>query len=130
DVHRCIDSTLNVVANELKYKADIVKKYAPLPNVECLPSQLNQVFMNLLFKAAQAISERGTITIATGVDGDWIWVKISDTGCGIAAEHLKRIFDPFYTTKPVGKGTGLGLSVSHNIVTRHGGRFDVETETG
>jgi signal transduction histidine kinase len=130
DLHQCIDSTLNVVWNEIKYKAEVVKDYGPLPEVECLPSQLNQVFMNLMVNAAHAIAEKGTITIATGVEGDLAWVSVADTGCGIAPENLRRIFDPFFTTKPVGKGTGLGLSVSHNIVAKHGGRLEVDSEPG
>ncbi|MEW5890634.1 MAG: ATP-binding protein [Pseudomonadota bacterium] len=130
DLHKCLDSTLNVVWNELKYKAEVVKEYGQLPEVECVPSQLNQVFMNLLVNAAQAISEFGKITIRTGAEGGWVWVAVTDTGSGIAPENLTRIFDPFFTTKPVGKGTGLGLSVSYNIVQKHGGRIEVESEPG
>jgi signal transduction histidine kinase len=130
DLHRCLDSTLNVVRNEVKYKAEVVKAYGALPEVECMPSQLNQVLMNLLVNAAHAIADKGQITISSGVEQDWVWIAVADTGCGIAPEHLKRIFDPFFTTKPVGKGTGLGLSVSYNIVAKHGGRIDVESEPG
>ncbi len=130
DLHKCIDSTLNVVWNEIKYKAEVVKEYGPMPEVECVPSQLNQVFMNLMVNAAHAIAEKGTITIATGVDGDLAWISVADTGSGIAPENLRRIFDPFFTTKPVGQGTGLGLSVSHNIVAKHGGRLEVESVLG
>lgn len=130
-LHTGIDSTLNIVNNEIKYKADVVKQYGELPDVECLPSELNQVFMNLLVNAAHAISaERGTITIRTGTQNDEAWVEISDDGCGIPAENLKRIFDPFFTTKPVGKGTGLGLSLSYGIVKKHGGRIEVASEPG
>jgi two-component system, NtrC family, sensor kinase len=130
-LHTGIDSTLNIVNNEIKYKADVVKRYGELPDVECLPSELNQVFMNLLVNAAHAISaERGTITISTGTAGDMAWVDIADNGCGIAPENLKRIFDPFFTTKPVGKGTGLGLSLSYGIVKKHGGRIEVNSEPG
>ena len=130
-LHTGIDSTLNIVNNEIKYKADVVKQYGELPDVECLPSELNQVFMNLLVNAAHAISaERGTITISTGTAGDMAWVEVADNGCGIAPENLKRIFDPFFTTKPVGKGTGLGLSLSYGIVKKHGGRIEVNSEPG
>ena len=130
-LHTGIDSTLNIVNNEIKYKADVVKRYGELPDVECLPSELNQVFMNLLVNAAHAISaERGTITISTGTASDMVWVEIADNGCGIASENLKRIFDPFFTTKPVGKGTGLGLSLSYGIVKKHGGRIEVNSEPG
>ena len=131
DLHRGLESTLNVVNNEIKYKADVVKKYGSLPRIECLASQLNQVFMNLLVNAAQSIVERGTITIRTGMEGDdWVWVEIADSGSGIAPENVKRIFDPFFTTKPVGQGTGLGLSLTYGIVKKHGGRIEVNSEVG
>ena len=131
DLHAGIDSTLNIVNNEIKYKADVVKHYGALPEVQCLPSELNQVFMNLLVNAAHAITaERGTITISTGVDGPNVWVEVADTGAGIAQENLKRIFAPFFTTKPVGKGTGLGLSLSYGIVQKHSGRMEVHSELG
>ena len=130
DLHRCLDSTLNIVGNEIKYKAELIKDYGTLPPVECIPSQLNQVLMNLLVNAADAITEQGRITVRTGCDAVEAWVEISDTGCGIGAADLKRIFDPFYTTKPIGKGTGLGLSVSYDIVHKHGGRIEVESAPG
>jgi two-component system NtrC family sensor kinase len=131
NLHNGIDSTLNIVNNEIKYKCEVVKQYGDLPEVECLPSELNQVFMNLLVNAAHAITaERGTITIRTGTEGENAWVEIQDSGCGIPRENLKRIFDPFFTTKPVGKGTGLGLSLSYGILQKHGGRIDVDSEIG
>jgi two-component system, NtrC family, sensor kinase len=127
DLHTCIDSTLNVVWNEIKFKADVVRDYGQLPPVECLPFQLNQVFLNLLVNAAHAIPERGTITIRTSCDGDHACVAITDTGTGMAPEVRDRIFDPFFTTKPVGKGTGLGLSVAYGIVDKHNGRIEVDS---
>lgn len=131
DLNRGLDSTLNIVNNEIKYKADVVKEYGRLPEVECLPSQLNQVFLNLLVNAAQAMEgPRGVITVRTGSDGERVWVEVSDTGKGIPPEILGRIFDPFFTTKPVGKGTGLGLSLSYGIVQKHHGRIDVSSEVG
>ena len=130
DLHKGLDSTLNVVHNELKYKAEVIKEYGELPQVNCIPAQLNQVFMNLLVNAAQAIRERGTITIRSGQEGENVWVEIADTGVGIPDDKLKRIFDPFFTTKPVGKGTGLGLSLSYGIVQKHNGRFEVESAPG
>jgi two-component system, NtrC family, sensor kinase len=130
DLHAGIDSTLNIVANELKYKAVVEKHYGVLPPVTCLVSQLNQVFMNLLINAGHAIAAPGVITIRTGHDGDWVWIEIGDTGSGIAPEHLNRIFEPFFTTKPVGSGTGLGLSLSYGIVKRHGGRIEVDSQAG
>jgi two-component system NtrC family sensor kinase len=131
DLHEGLDSTVNIVNNEIKYKAQLVRRYAQLPEIECLPSQLNQVFMNMLVNAAHSIESHGTITLTSGVRADEeVWIEISDTGKGIAPEHLNRIFDPFFTTKPVGKGTGLGLSLSYSIVQKHRGRIDVHSEVG
>jgi signal transduction histidine kinase len=130
DLHKGLDSTLNIVNNEIKYKAKVVKEYGSLPEIECLPSQLNQVFMNLLVNAAHAIEGQGTITVRSGAGESSLWVEISDTGSGIAPDNLQRIFEPFFTTKPVGKGTGLGLSLSYSIVQKHGGRIEVESELG
>lgn len=125
-----LDSTLNVVWNELKYKAEVIKEYGNIPQIECFPSQLNQVFMNLLMNAGHAIEDRGRIIIRTGHDGKHLWVEVEDSGKGIQPEHLGRIFEPFFTTKPVGKGTGLGLSLSYGIVQKHGGRIEVSSEVG
>lgn len=130
DLNAGLESTLNVVWNELKYKADVVKDYGELPLVTCMAAQLNQVFMNLLVNAAQAIEQHGTITLRTGSDAQSVWVEVADTGKGIAPEHLSQIFEPFFTTKPVGKGTGLGLSISYNIVKKHGGTLAVESAQG
>ena len=132
DLHRGLDSTLNIVANELKYKCTVKKEYGELPEVMCVISQINQVFMNLLVNAAQAIEERGEIVLRSGVasDGEHVWVSVSDTGRGISPEHRNRIFEPFFTTKPVGVGTGLGLSLVFGIINRHHGRIEVESEPG
>jgi signal transduction histidine kinase len=131
DLHQGIDSTLNIVWNELKYKCKVIKEYGDLPLVNCLISQINQVFMNLLVNAGHAIEKQGTITIRTYRQGsDQVCVEISDTGKGIAPEHINRIFEPFFTTKPVGKGTGLGLSLSYSIIQRHGGHIAVDSELG
>ena len=130
DLHAGIDTTLNVVWNEIKYKAEVEKEYGELPNVRCMPSQLNQVFMNLMVNAAQAMDERGKITICTRAEGDDVLVDVSDSGKGMAPETLKKVFDPFFTTKPVGKGTGLGLSLSYGIMQKHGGTIEVESEVG
>jgi len=127
-LERGLDSTLNLVANDIKYKAEVVKEYAGIPQIECLASQLNQVFMNLLMNAGHAIPERGRITIRTGFDERQVWVEVEDTGHGIKPENLGRIFEPFFTTKPVGKGTGLGLSLSYGIVHKHGGTITVRSE--
>jgi len=130
DLHQGLESTLNVVWNELKYKCTVVKDYGELPEIWCEPSQLNQVFMNLLVNAGQAIQEKGEITIRTGRQSGEVFVAVGDTGIGIAAEHLDRIFEPFFTTKPIGKGTGLGLSLSYGIVQKHGGRIGVVSDVG
>ncbi|MEO8754011.1 MAG: ATP-binding protein [Casimicrobiaceae bacterium] len=130
DLHKGLESTLNIVNNEIKYKAEVIKEYGDLPEIECLPTQLNQVFLNILMNAAQAMPEGGTITVRSGTQGEEVWVSITDTGRGIPSNQLKRIFDPFYTTKPVGEGTGLGLSLSYGIVEKHRGRIEVQSEIG
>lgn len=130
DLHQGLESTLNVVWNELKYKCTVEKEYGELPLVECLLPQLNQVFMNLLVNAAQAIDEHGTITLRTGTEGERVWVEVADTGKGVPPENLSRLFEPFFTTKPVGTGTGLGLSVSYSIVKKHHGEITVDSSVG
>src|SRR3990167_8280247 len=132
DLRSGLDSTLNIVQNEIKYVAEVVKQYGDIPNVECMPSQLNQVFMNLLVNAAHAMHDRhGKITVTVGMAStEAVFVEVSDEGHGIAPENLKRIFDPFFTTKAVGKGTGLGLSLSYGIVQKHHGRIEVQSEQG
>lgn len=130
DVHQILDATLNVVWNELKYKCEVVKKYGALPKIYCLPSQLNQVFMNLLVNAGQAIEVRGTITLRTGQQADMIWVEVLDTGKGIQPKNIPRLFEPFFTTKPVSQGTGLGLWVSYTIIEKHHGKIEVHSELG
>ena len=131
DLNAALSSTLNVVRNELKYKADLLIELGAIPEIECYPAQLNQVFMNLLVNAAQAIAGRGKITVRTGVDRDNVFIEIEDTGCGMSEETRHHIFEPFFTTKPVGHGTGLGLSISYDIVVKkHHGSLDVKSEPG
>jgi signal transduction histidine kinase len=142
NINEGLESTLNVVWNELKYKCTVEKDFGELPQLYCNLGQLNQVFMNLLVNAAQAIKEKGTIIIATHCvnggkcsgrsekEGNYIEIKICDTGCGIPEDKLDRIFDPFFTTKPVGKGTGLGLSIAYDIIKKHQGEITVESEVG
>lgn len=130
DINECIESTLKIVWNELKYKCEVRKDLTPLPLTRCYPQQLNQVFMNMLVNAAHAIPEQGVITITSGIEEDRIAVKFSDTGVGIPPENLSKLFDPFFTTKEIGKGTGLGLSISHGIVEKHGGEIKVESVVG
>jgi signal transduction histidine kinase len=130
DLNAGLDSTLNVVLNEVKYKAEVVKNYSVLPPVRCLAAQLNQVFMNFIVNAAHAIESRGVITLSSGHCGAWVWIEVADTGSGMSEEVQRRIFEPFYTTKPVGKGTGLGLSLSFSIVQKHKGIIKVRSEQG
>jgi len=131
NINEGLDSTLSIAWNELKYKTTVTKDYGQLPQVWCNPGQLNQVFLNILVNAANAIVDHGEILVTTKKEGDYVHVVISDNGGGIPPENLKRIFDPFFTTKDVGKGTGLGLSIAYDIVVnKHGGRIDVTSEVG
>lgn len=128
DLNAALESTLNVIANELRYKARVHTEFADLPRLRCIPAQLNQVFLNLLINAAQAIEGRGNIAVRTGFSADEVWVEIEDDGQGMSESVRQRIFEPFYTTKPIGKGTGLGLSMAFDIVEkRHGGRIEVKS---
>ncbi len=131
DINQCLEDTLNIVWNELKYKTTVHKEYGELPLTKCYPQQLNQVFMNLLVNASHAIDKKGEIGIKTWSDDNNIYAVITDTGCGIPEENLNRIFEPFFTTKEVGKGTGLGLSITYDIVTqKHNGEITVESQVG
>lgn len=122
NINNGLESTLNIVWNELKYKADVKKDYGEIPEVSCYIQELNQVFMNLLVNAAHAIEGHGTITVRTYSEKDHVCIAISDTGKGMSPEVQKRIFEPFYTTKVVGEDTGLGLSIGYGIVVdKHGG---------
>jgi PAS domain S-box-containing protein len=134
DLNSCLDSTINIVINEIKYAAELKRDYGDLPKVHCNAQQINQVFMNLLINAAHAIQakggEVGEIVVHTWCDGDNVFVSVSDTGCGITPENCSKIFDAFFTTKEIGKGTGLGLSISAGIVRKHGGEIQVASEVG
>ena len=130
DINAGIESTLNIVWNQLKYKAEVIKELGLLPQVRCYPQRINQVVMNLLVNASQAIREHGRILIKTSADDQQVSITVSDTGEGIPSENLNKIFDPFFTTKDVGKGTGLGLNVAYQIVASHKGRIDVDSSPG
>jgi two-component system, NtrC family, sensor kinase len=127
NIHEGIESTLTLLQHQLKNRIRIVKDFGNLPDIECFPNQLNQVFMNILVNAAQAIPNRGTITVKTWSEGDRVKVAVTDTGDGILPENLPKIFDPGFTTKGVGVGTGLGLSICYKILQEHHGTIDVES---
>lgn len=130
DINLGLETTLNIVNNELKYTATVIKDLGDLPMILANPQQLNQVFANILVNAAHAIETNGEIRIRTRHVDDRIEVCISDTGCGISQKDLKKIFDPFFTTKEIGKGTGLGMNIAYNIITKHHGTIQVESEVG
>jgi len=130
DLHANLDRTLNLLAGEFRSGIEVVRDYANLPLVECQPSRINQVFVNLLVNAAQSIEDRGQVIVRTRCVGQEVSIAIADSGRGIAAAARARIFDPFYTTRPPGTGRGLGLSVAYGIVSQHGGRIDVTSEVG
>ena len=128
DLHEGIDSTIRLLSRYYSSgHIQLIRDYGELPLVCCYAGQLNQVWMNLLVNAAQAVGTKGEVRISTLTDGDSVVVKISDTGCGIPAKQLNKIFDPFFTTKPVGDGTGLGLSISYGIIERHHGTIAAES---
>lgn len=129
-IEEIIDSILSIVHSEVKYKADLTKEYGETPLIKCNVQRIGQVFINLLVNAAQAIEQRGTITIKTYTENNHVCIDVTDTGKGIAEENIKKIFDPFFTTKPVGQGTGLGLSVSYEIIKKHKGEIKVQSEVG
>jgi PAS domain S-box-containing protein len=125
-----IEATLKLVWNEIRYTCRVTQRLGLIPAVLCHPGQLNQVFLNLILNAAQAIPSQGEITIETAAEQDQVIVRISDTGKGIPPEHIPKLFTPFFTTKPVGKGTGLGLFISYGIVCKHNGTITVNSEVG
>ena len=141
DLHKAIRSTLNIVNNEVKYRANVDLQLGEIPSIDCIPSQINQVILNLIVNAAQATrpDTRGLITIKTYTQNtlsgntvkddqskdQFVVIEVCDKGMGISSEHISKIFDPFFTTKKVGVGTGLGLSVSHGIIQRHAGEISV-----
>jgi PAS domain S-box-containing protein len=130
DLNHCCDTVINIVWNEIKKVATLRKEYGDIPLLICNSQQISQVVMNLLLNAAQAIQGNGEITLRTWSNGCAVFMSVSDTGGGIAAEHIEHIFEAFFTTKDVGKGTGLGLSISADIIKRHGGTITVENVVG
>jgi signal transduction histidine kinase len=133
EVHlgQLLENSLELCANELKYNVTLHRDFSPLPPVTCFPVQIEQVFVNLLVNAAQALGgKKGEIFLGAQREPEGVRVSIRDTGPGIPAENLDKLFLPFFTTKPVGKGTGLGLHVAYKIVHAHGGRLEVRSEEG
>ncbi|MDE2179902.1 MAG: hypothetical protein KGJ40_03520, partial [candidate division NC10 bacterium] len=127
DLHEGIETTLNLLTKEYRDRIAVHREYGSLPPVECRPGQINQVFMNLLVNAVQAIPERGDVWIRTASQGDTVTIIIRDNGCGIPEANLTKVFDPFFTTKKVGEGMGLGLSLSYGIIQKHGGNIRVSS---
>jgi signal transduction histidine kinase len=131
NLNDCIDQTLVIANNVLRARVEVIKRYGEIPPVACSPSQVNQVLLNMMSNAAQAIEhDQGKLLLKTEAEGPWVRISIQDNGKGIAAEHLSKIFDPFFTTKPVGQGTGLGLSISYQIIQAHGGTIQVASTPG
>lgn len=126
----CLETTINIAWNELKYIATLERRFGDIPEINCNPQQLNQVFLNLLVNAAQSMEQQGTITVTTWSEQGQVCVSVADTGKGMPKEVQERIFEPFFTTKPAGKGTGLGLSISADIIRKHQGEISVESEPG
>lgn len=130
DINECVISALTIGNNVIKHKAEVIRDFGMLPKVSCSPSQINQVFLNLVTNAAQAIEGYGRIMIKTVADDQYVHVVVRDNGKGIPPENVARIYDPFYTTKPIGEGTGLGLSIVFGIIKDHGGQIQVKSEVG
>lgn len=125
-----LEQAVVLALHEVKSKVQIVRKLTPLPCVKCAPAQINQVFLNILVNAAQAIDGKGVITLRCGISGEMVWIEIADTGCGMNEATQQKVFDLFFTTKPVGIGTGLGMSSSWDIVHKHDGRIEVASAPG
>ncbi|MDM4769983.1 sensor histidine kinase [Solimonas sp. SE-A11] len=127
----CLEQTLMIANNVLKARVEVIRRFGDIPNIRCSPSQINQVLLNIMTNAAQAIEhDQGKLLLRTEADHQWVRIHIQDNGKGMPPEVLKKVFDPFFTTKPIGQGTGLGLSISFQIVQAHGGRIDVVSEPG
>lgn len=125
-----LETTLTLVQHEFKNRIEVVREYAGVPPILCFPNELNQVFMNLLVNASQAIHGKGQVVVKTAYDQNWAYIVVSDTGIGIPPSSLQRVFDPGFTTKGVGVGTGLGLSISYNIIKKHDGTISVTSTVG
>ena len=130
DIHEGIESALNILISKYRDRVTVHKQYGELPHVMCYAGQINQVFMNILDNAAQAIDDKGNVYVRTRVEDEDVVIEFEDSGPGIDEDTLPKIFDPFFTTKPVGEGTGLGLSICYKIIKSHNGKMEVESEKG
>lgn len=130
NIHEGIDSTVMLINNQISSNINIVKEYGVIPQLKCFPQQLNQVFLNLLVNAIQAVEDKGEILIKTWSDDNKVYIKIKDSGKGISTENINKIFNPGFTTKGVGVGTGLGLSICYKIINKHNGKILVESQIG
>lgn len=130
DLNECIENSLLIANNTLKYRVEVIKKLGSLPKLKCSPSQINQVILNLLTNAAHAINDYGKVLVKSYVEGSHAVIIVEDNGKGISKQNLSRVFDPFFTTKEVGKGTGMGLSISFKIIKDHGGSISVASKEG
>ena len=128
DIHEGIDSTVMLVSKELGDNINLHRDFADIPLISCMPGHLNQVFLNMLLNAIQAIDKEGNIWISTSIKDDAVLIKFKDDGKGIPKKSIDKIFEPFFTTKPVGMGTGLGLSISYGIIQDHGGDIKVKSK--
>ena len=130
DIHEGLEDTLALLNHQIKNRIEVIKNYGQLQKISCYPGKLNQVFLNLLNNAHQAIAGKGTISITTSGDEAKVYIEIADSGSGIPKENLSQIFDPGFTTKGVGVGTGLGLSICYQIISEHKGEIKVESREG
>jgi two-component system NtrC family sensor kinase len=130
DINQCLENAVTIVWNEIKYNSTLERDLGVLPSINGFPQQLAQVFMNLLVNASHAIHEKGLIQLESRLEGARVVVRVHDNGAGIATANLAKIFDPFFTTKAPGKGTGLGMSIAREIIQKHGGTIEVESEVG
>jgi two-component system NtrC family sensor kinase len=130
DLNDSVRSALTIASHQLRDRITVVQQLGDVPKVKCMPSQINQVFLNMITNAAQAMGEEGTLTIRSVAKPNFVEVSFEDNGSGIPDDVLPKIFDPFFTTKPVGEGTGLGLSIVHKIIQGHGGAIRVKSQVG
>ncbi|HTH16881.1 MAG TPA: ATP-binding protein, partial [Magnetospirillum sp.] len=130
DVGEAIDSVLLFLRHKTADRIEVAREFGPDADLACYAGQLNQVLMNIVANAVDAIDGKGTITVGTAMEEGMFVISVKDSGCGIPKENVERIFDPFFTTKPVGQGTGLGLAISYKIVQAHGGRIEVKSDVG